>query len=113
MTEREKYEIVMDSLRAKLPPRRMQLSNREDGYREGILAAMSKVRAIYKPAKDPCKNMVELPRWQVQGLLKVIETMLVTMEDTGLDTDGELTELDGLCSEHGGFVGFYQSMREV
>ena len=46
MTEHE-YQLIQEGLRKKLN-KRTQLSNHEEGYNNGILCAMSKVREIYK-----------------------------------------------------------------
>ena len=46
MTEHE-YQLIQEGLRKKLH-KHAHLSNREDGYNDGILCAMSKVREIYK-----------------------------------------------------------------
>ena len=46
MTEYE-YQLIQEGLRKKLN-KHTQLSNREEGYNNGILCAMSKVREIYK-----------------------------------------------------------------
>lgn len=42
MTEHE-YQLIQEGLH-----KHTQLSNREEGYNNGILCAMSKVREIYK-----------------------------------------------------------------
>lgn len=43
--EKKEYEEIVDTLKRKL---KKGYTNKEDGYNEGILCAISKVRSVYK-----------------------------------------------------------------